>query len=250
MIEIKGIYKKFHSLEILKGVDLSIKKGDISVILGQSGSGKTTLLRCMDFLEKPDRGEITIGDLHGDYNHISKKEILKIRRKMGFVFQNYGLFRNKTALENVLLGLTVVRKIPKAEALERAKEAIDKVGMLERLDHYPAQLSGGQQQRIGIARAIATNPDIILMDEPTSSLDPGLVGEVLQTIEKLAEDGTTMLIVTHELSFAQRVATNTMFMHQGVILESAPTKKFFLQPEHEETLEFLRKSSLDYSYVI
>lgn len=169
---------------------------------------------------------------------------------MGFVFQNYGLFRNKTALENVLLGLTVVRKIPKAEALERAKEAIDKVGMLERLDHYPAQLSGGQQQRIGIARAIATNPDIILMDEPTSSLDPGLVGEVLQTIEKLAEDGTTMLIVTHELSFAQRVATNTMFMHQGVILESAPTKKFFLQPEHEETLEFLRKSSLDYSYVI
>lgn len=250
MLEIKGIHKKFHNLDILKGVDLSIQKGDIDVILGQSGSGKTTLLRCIDFLETPDSGEITIGDIHADCRHVSKKEIVNIRRRMSFVFQNYGLFRNKTALENVMLGLTVVRDVPKKEARERAEEAIRKVGLEDRMDHYPFQLSGGQQQRIGIARAIVTNPDLILMDEPTASLDPGLVGEVLQTIENLAENGTTMLIVTHELSFAQRVATNTMFMHDGVILESAPTKEFFTHPKQEETLKFLSKSLPDYNFVI
>lgn len=250
MLEIKGVHKRFHDLEILKGVDLSIQKGDISVILGQSGSGKTTLLRCIDFLEKPDQGEITIGNLHADYSKVSKKDIINIRRHMSFVFQNYGLFRNKTALENVMLGLTVVRDVPKKEARERAEEAISKVGLLDRMNHYPFQLSGGQQQRIGIARAIVTNPDLILLDEPTASLDPGLVGEVLQTIESLAENGTTMLIVTHELSFAQKVATNTMFMHNGVILESAPTKEFFTHPKKEETLQFLSKSIPDYNFVI
>lgn len=250
MLEIKGIHKKFDDLEILKGVDLSVKKGDIDVILGQSGSGKTTLLRCIDFLEKPDSGEMKIGNLDINYNHVSKKQMIEARRHMSFVFQNYGLFKNKTALENVMLGLTVVRNVPKKEAEERAKEAIDKVGLLDRLDHYPAQLSGGQQQRIGIARAIVSNPDVILMDEPTSALDPGLVGEVLGTIENLAKDGATMVIVTHELSFARRVATNTMFMHEGKIIESAPTEKFFTRPENPNTLEFLNKSSLDYSFVI
>lgn len=250
MLEIKGIHKKFDDLEILKGVDLSVKKGDIDVILGQSGSGKTTLLRCIDFLEKPDSGEMKIADLNINYNHVSKKQMIEARRHMSFVFQNYGLFRNKTALENVMLGLTVVRDVPKKEALERAKEAIDKVGLLDRIDHYPSQLSGGQQQRIGIARAIVSNPDVILMDEPTSALDPGLVGEVLGTIESLAKEGATMVIVTHELSFARRVATNTMFMHEGKIIESAPTEKFFTAPEDPRTLEFLRKSSPDYSFVI
>lgn len=250
MLEIKDIHKKFGELEILKGIDLRVQKGDIDVILGQSGSGKTTLLRCIDFLEFPDSGEITIGDIHANYNHVSKKEVIKIRRHMSFVFQNYGLFKNKTALENVMLGLTVVRNIPKKEAEERAKEAIDKVGLLDRLDHYPVQLSGGQQQRIGIARAIVTNPDIILLDEPTASLDPGLVGEVLGTIEALAKNGTTMLIVTHELSFAQRVATNTMLMHDGRIIESAPTAEFFNHPQEQETMNFLRKSSPDYVYTI
>lgn len=250
MLEIKGIHKQFQGLEVLKGVDLFIEKGDIDVILGQSGSGKTTLLRCIDFLETPDQGEITIGDIHANYTHVSKKDIIRIRRKMSFVFQNYGLFKNKTALENVMLGLTVVRNVPKKEAEERAKEAIDKVGLLDRLDHYPAQLSGGQQQRIGIARALVTNPDIILMDEPTASLDPGLVGEVLQTIEALAKNGTTMLIVTHEIPFAQRVATNMLFMYNGIIVEKAATKEFFHNPQREETIEFLRKSSPDYDFSI
>lgn len=250
MLEIKNIHKSFHNLEILKGVNLSVKKGDVDVILGESGSGKTTLLRCIDFLEEPDGGEITIANIHADCKHISKAEKVKIRRRMSFVFQNYGLFHNKTALENVALRLNVVHKLPKKEAIERAREAIDKVGLLDRADHYPSQLSGGQQQRIGIARAIVTNPDIILMDEPTASLDPGLVGEVLRTIEGLARNGTTMLIVTHELSFAQRVSTNTLFMYNGKILENLPTKEFFTSPQCTEIIEFLRKSSPDYNYTI
>lgn len=250
MLEIKNIHKSFQNLEILKGVNLSVKKGDVDVILGESGSGKTTLLRCIDFLEEPDEGEITIGDIHADCKHISKAQKVKIRRRMSFVFQNYGLFHNKTALENVALGLNVVHKLPKKEAIDRAREAIDKVGLLDRADHYPSQLSGGQQQRIGIARAIVTNPDIILMDEPTASLDPGLVGEVLRTIEELAKNGTTMLIVTHEIPFAQRVSTNTLFMYNGKILENLPTREFFNSPKCTETIEFLRKSSPDYSYMI
>lgn len=250
MLEINNMKKKFGNLEILKEIDLSVKKGDVDVILGQSGSGKTTLLRCIDYLEKPDQGEIRIGQVHADYRHISKKEILNIRRQMGFVFQNYGLFQNKTALENIMLGLEVVRKVPKKEAKERAQEAIDRVGLLERADHYPAQLSGGQQQRIGIARAFAANPDIILMDEPTSSLDPGLVGEVLRTVESLAKDGTTMLIVTHELSFARNVASNVFFMDQGKIAEKTVANEFFSHPATENALEFLRRSSSDYNYTI
>lgn len=250
MLEVKGIKKKFHNLDVLKGVNLLVKKGDVDVILGESGSGKTSLLRCIDFLEEPDAGIIHIDDLSVDCRHASKKDQVKIRRKMSFVFQNYGLFANKTAFENVMLGLSVVRNIPKAEAKDRALEAIRKVGLIDRADHYPSQLSGGQQQRIGIARAIVTNPEVILMDEPTASLDPGLVGEVLHTIEELAAGGTTMLIVTHEIPFAQKVSTNALFMHQGVILESAPTKEFFTHPQREETIEFLRKSNPDYSYSI
>ncbi|MFV0414334.1 MAG: amino acid ABC transporter ATP-binding protein [Oscillospiraceae bacterium] len=250
MVQIENIHKTFGSVEVLKGVNLFINKGDVNVILGQSGSGKTTLLRCINFLERPDSGDIHIGDIHANFKTATPKQILEIRRRTGFVFQNYSLFRNKTALENVAIGLTVARKVPRAEAEQRAKEAIAKVGLADRMYHYPAQLSGGQQQRIGIARAIVANPDIILMDEPTSSLDPGLVEEVLQTIEKLAKDGTTMLIVTHELSFAQRVATNALFMHQGVILENAKTQEFFKHPQHEQTLNFLRKASPDYSFAI
>jgi L-cystine transport system ATP-binding protein len=250
MLEIKNVRKKFDHLEILKGVDISVKKGDVDVILGPSGSGKTTLLRCIDILETADAGEITIGNIHADLAHLSAKETIEIRRKMSFVFQNYGLFKNKTALENVMLGLSVVRGISKKEAEDRAKEAIDRVGLLDRLDHYPSQLSGGQQQRIGIARAFATSPDVILMDEPTASLDPGLVGEVLVTIENLGKAGVTMLIVTHELSFAKSVSTNTMFMDHGVIIENAPSEQFFNHPQKEETLAFLRKSSPDYIFSI
>jgi L-cystine transport system ATP-binding protein len=250
MLEVKGIKKSFDNLEILKGVDITVNDGDVDVILGESGSGKTTLLRCVDFLEEADEGEISIGDLKVRCGHASRKEEVSIRRKMGFVFQNYGLFQNKTALENVMLGLDVVRKVPKKEARDRALEAIEKVGLLDRADHYPSQLSGGQQQRIGIARAFVTRPDVLLLDEPTASLDPGLVGEVLRTIEDLASAGTTMLIVTHELSFARRVSTNTLFMSGGKILEKAPTREFFDHPRQDATIEFLRKSSPDYSYII
>lgn len=250
MLEIKNMTKSFGDLEILREVNLSVNKGDVDVILGQSGSGKTTLLRCIDYLEKPDAGEIEIGDVRADYRQIRKKDVLQIRRKMGFVFQNYGLFQNKTALENVMLGLEVVRKIPKKEAGERAKEAIEKVGLWERKDHYPSQLSGGQQQRIGIARAFAAKPDIILMDEPTSSLDPGLVGEVLKTVENLAKEGITMLIVTHELSFARNVASNIFFMDHGILAEKTEAGEFFTHPKTQNALEFLRKASNDYSYTI
>lgn len=250
MLEVRGIKKSFQDLEILKGVDIDVNTGDVDVILGESGSGKTTLLRCIDFLEKADEGSIRIGDLTVNCKHPSRADEVKIRRKMGFVFQNYGLFQNKTALENVMIGLDVVRKVPQKEARERALEAIDKVGLLDRADHYPAQLSGGQQQRIGIARAFVAQPDVILLDEPTASLDPGLVGEVLQTIEQLAKAGTTMLIVTHELSFAQRVSTNMLFMKDGIILEKAPTNEFFAHPQHEETAEFLSRSIPDYNYTI
>ena len=250
MLEVKGIKKSFDNLEILKGVDITVNDGDVDVILGESGSGKTTLLRCIDFLEEADEGEISIGDLGVRCGHASRSEEVAIRRKMGFVFQNYGLFQNKTALENVMLGLDVVRKVPRQEARDRALEAIEKVGLLDRADHYPSQLSGGQQQRIGIARAFVTKPDVVLLDEPTASLDPGLVGEVLHTIEDLAGAGTTMLIVTHELSFAKRVSTNTLFMSGGKIIEKAPTRDFFEHPKEMETIEFLRKSSPDYSYII
>ena len=250
MLEIQGLKKSFQGLEILKGVDLTIEKGDVDVILGESGSGKTTLLRCIDFLEKADEGKISIDGITAYFHTASQKKQVEIRRKMSFVFQNYGLFANKTALENVMLGLTAVRGVAKAEAKERAEEAIKKVGLLDRADHYPSQLSGGQQQRIGIARAIVTDPDIILMDEPTASLDPGLVGEVLHTIGELAAGGTTMLIVTHEIPFAQSIATNMLFMNQGVIIEKTPTKEFFEHPRREETRQFLMKSISDYSFVI
>ena len=250
MLEVKGIKKSFNGLDILKGVNLRIEKGDVDVILGESGSGKTTLLRCIDFLEEADEGIITVGDMSVDCKHASRIDEVKLRRRMSFVFQNYGLFQNKTALENVMLGLNVVRKVPKAEARDRALAAVEKVGLVDRADYYPSQLSGGQQQRIGIARAFVTEPEVILLDEPTASLDPGLVGEVFRTIEELAGSGVTMLIVTHELPFAQRVSTNTLFMNNGVILEKAPTKEFFNNPKKVETIEFLMKSSPDYSYMI
>ncbi len=211
MLEVKGIKKSFNNLEILKGVDITVNDGDVDVILGESGSGKTTLLSFIYFLDEADEGDISVGNLNVRCGHASRRDEVNIRRKMGFVFQNYGLFQNKTALENVMLGLDVVRKVPKSEARDRALEAIDKIGLLDRANHYPSQLSGGQQQRIGIARAFVSRPDVILLDEPTASLDPGLVGEVLHTIEDLASAGTTMLIVTHVLSFAQRVSTNTLF---------------------------------------
>lgn len=241
MLEIKDIHKSFGKNEILKGVNLKIDKGDVVVILGPSGSGKTTLLRCINFLERADQGKASFGDIEVDLKAASKKEVLAIRKKTAFVFQNYNLFNNKTALENVAEGLVIGRKMPKAEAYEISKKALDKVGLSEKYDFYPSQLSGGQQQRVGIARAVALNPDIILFDEPTSALDPELVGEVLQVMKDIAKEGTTMLVVTHEMGFAKDVANKVIFMDGGVIVEEGTAHDIFVTPKEERTQRFLRR---------
>ena len=212
MLELKNIKKSFGGTEVLKNVGLSVAKGDVVAILGPSGSGKTTLLRIANFLETADDGEMNFEGEVLDLPKVSHRDAARIRRKTGFVFQNYNLFRNLTALENVTEGLRVVHKLSAAEAERIGRECLEKVGMSDRADHYPSQLSGGQQQRVGIARAIAANPDVIFFDEPTSALDPELVGEVLAVIKKLAEEGRTLVIVTHELDFARHVATKVSFM--------------------------------------
>lgn len=251
MLEIKGIQKSFGENLILNGVDLTINKGDVVVILGPSGSGKTTLLRCLNFLERADAGEATYGDIHVDLKKVSKKEVHTIRQKTAFVFQNYNLFNNKTAIENVAEGLYIGRKIDKKEAFKRAAEALIKVGLEQKFDSYPSQLSGGQQQRVGIARALALNPDIILFDEPTSALDPELVGEVLQVMKKIAEEGTTMLVVTHEMGFAKDVANHVIFMDGGVIVEEGSAHDIFVTPTQERTKKFLQRVlPEEYSYHI
>lgn len=241
MIEVKEVYKKFDRHEVLKGVSLKVETGDVIVILGVSGSGKTTLLRCINFLDKADSGKLTIAGETVDLKHASKKEILNVRKKTAFVFQNHNLFNNKTALENVMEGLTIARKVPKAEAEKRAKEALDKVGLAEKYDAYPSQLSGGQQQRVGIARAIVLNPEIIMFDEPTSALDPELVGETLKIMKKIADEGVTMIVVTHEMAFASEVANKVIFMDQGVIVEEGPPEEIFSNPKEERTRRFLKR---------
>lgn len=241
MLEIRHIKKKFGDQEILKGIDFKIEAGEVVTILGPSGSGKTTLLRCIDFLEKPDEGEMIFHGRHLDLSRTSKKEILDVRRHMGFVFQNYNLYQNKTALENVTEGLIYGHHVPKAEAIERGKQALDKVGLSDRYDYYPSQLSGGQQQRVGIARAIAPNPYLILFDEPTSALDPELVGGVLELLKQLAREGITMLVVTHEMGFAKDAASRVVFMDGGVIVEQGTSKEIFSCPKEKRTRDFLRR---------
>ncbi|MBO5303905.1 MAG: amino acid ABC transporter ATP-binding protein [Lachnospiraceae bacterium] len=250
MLEIRNVYKAFGNNQVLNGVDLKVNKGDIIVILGPSGSGKTTFLRTINFLEKADKGTIDFDDIHTELQSASHKTINKIRKKTAFVFQNYNLFANKTALENVTEGLIVARKVPKEEAIKRAKDALDKVGLSERYDYYPSQLSGGQQQRVGIARAIAVNPDVLLFDEPTSALDPELIGEVLSVMKKLAKEGATMIVVTHEMSFAQEVASRVVFMDGGVVVEEGTAKQIFTAPKEKRTEQFLRRIVRDYDYVI
>lgn len=241
MVEIKHIKKTFGKQEVLKDVSLDVEDGEVVVILGPSGSGKTTLLRCLNFLERAEDGEITIGDSNVKLHNAKKKDINNIRKKTGFVFQNYNLFANKTALGNVMEGLITARKVPKKEAEKIATEALDWVGLSDRHNYYPSQLSGGQQQRVGIARAVALNPEVILFDEPTSALDPELVGEILELIKRVADTGITMLVVTHEMSFAQDVADKVVFMDEGVIVEEGKPEVIFSHPREERTKQFLSR---------
>lgn len=241
VLEVRNIKKRFGENVILRGVDLSVNKGDVIVILGPSGSGKTTFLRCLNLLEQPDDGQLTIGDTTYNLNNVSKKEVKEIRTKTSFVFQNYNLFANKTVLANVTLGLTLARKVPKEEANEIGKKILDRVGLEGKYDYYPSQLSGGMQQRVGIARAMAVNPEVVLLDEPTSALDPELVGEVLGVIKELAKEGVTMVIVTHEMAFAKEVANEVIFMADGVIVEQGKPSEIFDNPKEERTKNFLKR---------
>ena len=240
MLEVKDLRKAFDGLQVLDGVDLSVEKGDVIAILGPSGSGKTTLLRCLNFLETADSGELVFYGEQFRLGHVSHRDIARLRKKTAFVFQNYNLFLNKTALQNVTEGLIVARKMPKEQANQIARKALEKVGLLDRCDHYPSQLSGGQQQRVAIARAIATDPEIIFFDEPTSALDPELIGEVLSVMRQLAEEGMTMLVVTHEMGFARNVSSKVLFMEDGVVVESGTSREFFENPKSERTRAFIR----------
>ena len=240
VLEIKDIHKSFGSLNVLNGVNLSVHKGDVIAILGPSGSGKTTLLRCINFLETADQGTMLFDEKEYDLASMHKNDIRDIRKKTGFVFQNYNLFANKTALQNVMLGLTSARKMDKKQAEKIGLEMLRKVGMEDRASHYPSQLSGGQQQRVAIARALATNPEIIYFDEPPSALDPELIGEVLNVMRELANEGMTMIVVTHEMSFAKEVSNHVIFMEGGKIIEQGTSKEFFENPKQERTREFLR----------
>lgn len=242
MITFKNIHKSFGNNPVLKGINCTIPTGSVTVILGPSGSGKTTLLRSINFLEKADRGEIILDDLHIDVEKAAKADIHKIRQHTAMVFQMYNLFKNKTALENVMEGLTIVKKMPKQEAKEQALFYLEKVGLVNKADAYPHELSGGQQQRIGIARALALNPDVILFDEPTSALDPELVGEVLEVMKKVVQEvNSTMLVVTHEINFAREVADNIIFMDHGVIVEQGPPDEILSNPKEERTKQFLSR---------
>ena len=240
LLQVENVRKSFGPLEVLKGVSLPVDRGDVVAILGPSGSGKTTLLRCVNFLERADGGNLTFDGERFDLSRLSRRDAARLRKRTAFVFQSYNLFLNKTALENVAEGLITARKIPRAEALDTARRALDKVGMLDRADHYPSQLSGGQQQRAAIARAIAAQPEIIYFDEPTSALDPELTGEVLSVMRQLADEGMTMLVVTHELGFARTVSSRTVFMEGGVVVESGPSRQMFDSPREERTRAFLQ----------
>ena len=241
MLKLTDLHKSFDKTEVLKGISLKVEKGSVTAIIGPSGAGKTTLLRCINFLEKADSGILDFDDIHIDLKKVSKKTMLELRRKTAFVFQNYNLFANMTALENVMEGLVTARKVPKAEAKDRALQALEKVGLKDHANFYPSSLSGGQQQRVGIARAIAVNPDVILFDEPTSALDPELTGEVLNVIKQLAAEGTTMVIVTHEMSFARDTADKVIFMDKGLIVEEGSSSEIFTSPKEPRTQQFLQR---------
>ncbi|MDE1168315.1 MAG: L-cystine ABC transporter ATP-binding protein YecC [Pseudomonas sp.] len=244
MIVVEKLTKQFNGQTVLDAIDLQVEAGEVVAIIGPSGSGKTTFLRCLNLLETPTSGQIRMGDITIDGGKplaAQQSLIRKLRQQVGFVFQNFNLFPHRTALENVIEGPIVVKKVPRADALALGRKLLAKVGLAGKEDAYPRRLSGGQQQRVAIARALAMEPQVILFDEPTSALDPELVGEVLATIRGLAEEKRTMVIVTHEMSFARDVANRVVFFDKGVIVEQGEAKAFFANPKQERTRQFLSK---------
>lgn len=237
-IVVKGLYKSFERLDVLKGINLEIKDGEVVCLIGPSGSGKSTLLRCLNRLEEATGGTVIV-----DGNEISnpKIDINHVRENIGMVFQHFNLFPNLTVIENIMLAPVELKKMTKGEAEKKAKQLLERVGLLEKADAYPVQLSGGQKQRVAIARSLAMNPDIMLFDEPTSALDPEMVGEVLEVMKKLAEDGMTMVVVTHEMGFAREVSDRVLFLDEGVIAEEGTPEEIFAHPKEERTKNFLNK---------
>lgn len=243
-IEVRQLVKKFNGQTVLHGIDLDVAPGEIVAIIGPSGSGKTTLLRSINLLEVPDAGRIKVGDITIDASlgmNRQKDRVRMLRQQVGFVFQNFNLFPHRSVLENIIEGPVIVKREAKADAVARARNLLEKVGLNGKEDSYPRRLSGGQQQRVAIARALAMQPEVILFDEPTSALDPELVGEVLNTIRALAQEKRTMVIVTHEMSFARDVADRAIFMDQGRVVEQGPAKALFSDPQEPRTRQFLNK---------
>ena len=246
-IDVKDIHKNFANVEVLKGVSMTAHKGDVISMMGSSGSGKSTFLRCLNLLEIPNSGSVSVnGEMiamtngkSGQPQPADMQQVARIRTKLAMVFQNFNLWSHMTVLENVIEAPVHVLKVPKAEAIERADAILHKVGMYERRDYYPSHISGGQQQRAAIARALAMEPDVMLFDEPTSSLDPELVGEVLKVIRDLADEGSTMIVVTHEVGFAREVSSHAVFLHEGQIEEEGDPKEIFAKPRSERFRQFL-----------
>ena len=245
MISIKGLKKSFGDNHVLRGIDLEIQKGEILTMIGPSGAGKTTLLRALNWLDVPDEGVITIDGATIDAAHASKRAVKQLRGKSAMVFQHYNLFNNKTALENVTESLILVKKLSKADAQARGRQLLDRVGLAEKYDAYPSFLSGGQQQRVGIARALAVDPKVILFDEPTSALDPEWVNEVLAVMTEIANEGMTMIVVSHEMRFVRNVSTRVVLLDQGHILEDGTPEQVFTNPQHERAKQFLQQADLE-----
>ncbi|WP_110114457.1 amino acid ABC transporter ATP-binding protein [Bacillus sp. CGMCC 1.16541] len=241
MIRVEKLNKSFGDLHVLKDIDMTVQESDVVCLIGASGSGKSTLLRCLNFLEVKDSGSIIIED---EETNLHTHDVNKVRQKVGMVFQHFNLFPHKTVLENVIEAPIYVKKVPKAEAREQAKQLLKKVGLADKADVYPSKLSGGQKQRVAIARALAMKPDIMLFDEPTSALDPELVGEVLATMKELAKEGMTMIVVTHEMGFAREVADWVVYMNDGRIVEVGHPNDLFESPKEERTKEFLKTTQL------
>ena len=247
MIEVKALRKKFNNNEVLKGVDLALQPGEVVTILGPSGSGKTTFLRCLNFLEQADSGAIKVDGDWVSFDQATTDDVMKLRRSMGIVFQNYALFLNKTARQNIMEPMTLVHQVSQTAAFDRATELLQAIGLADFGDYYPAQLSGGQQQRIGIARALAVHPTVLLFDEPTAALDPELVGEVLKVMKAVKQAGVAMIVVTHEMQFAYEVSDRVIFMADGAIVEQGTPQQIFEAPQELRTQAFLNRFKVRYA---